>query len=162
MRKTSSKEKVKRRLSLRRRGISGRTGSIITNLGKITSDSQDLPTPRWLMLCSEDRCIEFWRRSRTSHSLNGRTRWLETPRGQPKPLLPIPSRPGTHYRGMQELMGPFGIAGPRRKVEAVVASFQRLGGVDWFESLEGCSFKTSSGNSQCHLFYSKKNRILSI
>ena len=81
LRKTNSKEKVKRRLSLRRWGISGQTGSIITDLGKITPDSQGLPTSRWLMLYSENQCIGFWRRSRTSRSSNGWTRWLETQRG---------------------------------------------------------------------------------
>ena len=42
---------------------------------------------------------------------------------QPEPLLPIPSGLGTHYEGLQEFMGPFGLAGPRRKVEATVVSF---------------------------------------
>ena len=78
LRKTSNKEKVKRRLSLRREGILGRIDLILFDLRKITLDSQDLPTPRWLVLCSKNRCIEFSRRSRTSHSLNGRKRWLET------------------------------------------------------------------------------------
>ena len=43
---------------------------------------------------------------------------------QPEPLLPIPSRSGPHYGGMQESMGPFGITGPRRKVEIAIAPFQ--------------------------------------
>ena len=42
---------------------------------------------------------------------------------QPEPLLPIPSKPRTHYRRMQESLGPFGTVGPRRKVEAAVAPF---------------------------------------
>ena len=42
---------------------------------------------------------------------------------KPKPLLLIPSRPGTHYKEMQEFMGPFGTAGPRRKVKVAVAPF---------------------------------------
>ena len=46
---------------------------------------------------------------------------------KPKPLLPIPSRPGTHYERMQEFMGPFGTVGPGRKVKVVVAPFQWLG-----------------------------------
>ena len=49
---------------------------------------------------------------------------------QPKPLLPIQLRLGTHYEGMQELMGPFGTASPGRKVEVAVAPFQWLGGAD--------------------------------
>ena len=42
---------------------------------------------------------------------------------QPEPLLPIPSGPGTHHRGLQEFVGPFGQASPRRKVEPAVAPF---------------------------------------
>ena len=42
---------------------------------------------------------------------------------KPKPLLLIPSRPGTHYEGIQEFMGPFGTAGPGRKVKVAVAPF---------------------------------------
>ena len=40
-----------------------------------------------------------------------------------EPLLPIPSRPGTHYGGMWAFMGPFRTAGLGRKVEAAVAPF---------------------------------------
>ena len=40
---------------------------------------------------------------------------------QPKPLLSKLLRLGPHYEGMQESMGPFGTAGPRRKVETTVA-----------------------------------------
>ena len=46
---------------------------------------------------------------------------------KPKPLLPVPSRPRTHYGGMQEFMGPFGTNGPGRKVKVAVAPFQWLG-----------------------------------
>ena len=42
---------------------------------------------------------------------------------QLEPLLPIPSRSGTHYEELQEFVRPFGSAGPRRKVEATVAPF---------------------------------------
>ena len=87
LRKTNSKEKVKRRLSLRRGRILGQTSSIIIDPEEITLDSQGLPTPRWLMQCSENRCIRFWRRSRMSHSSNGQTRWLETPRGATRAFI---------------------------------------------------------------------------
>ena len=46
-----------------------------------------------------------------------------THEAQLEPLLPILSEPGTHYRGLQEFLGPFRSASPRRKVEAVVAPF---------------------------------------
>ena len=42
---------------------------------------------------------------------------------KPEPLLPIPSRPGAHYGGMQEFIGPLGTASLGRKVEGVVAPF---------------------------------------
>ena len=51
-------------------------------------------------------------------------------KAKPKPLLPIPSRLGTHYEGMQEFIGPFGTAGPGRKVKAAVTPFQWLGRAD--------------------------------
>ena len=55
---------------------------------------------------------------------------------QLEPLLPIPSRPGTHYGGLQEFVGPFRLTGPRRKVEATIAPFQWPGDIDRFKSLE--------------------------
>ena len=42
---------------------------------------------------------------------------------QLEPLLPIPSKLGTRYEGLQEFVGPFGPAGSRRKVKAAFASF---------------------------------------
>ena len=39
--------------------------------------SQDLPTLRRLMLCSENQYNRFWRRLKTSCSSNGQTRWQE-------------------------------------------------------------------------------------
>ena len=74
-----------------------------------------------------------------------------------KPLLLIPSRQGTLYEGLQELVGLFRPAGPRRKIEATVAPFQSPGRASWFESLERFFFKTSSRNDQCHLRYSGEN-----
>ena len=56
------KEKVKRRLSLKRRGISGWTDLIPFDLGKIILDQQDLPMPKWLVLYFENRCTKFLRR----------------------------------------------------------------------------------------------------
>ena len=43
---------------------------------------------------------------------------------QPEPLLPVPSGPGAHYGRLQEFVGPFGPAGPRREAEPTVAPFQ--------------------------------------
>ena len=54
-------------------------------------------------------------------------------------------------------MESFGPASPRRKIEAVVASFQCLSGAGWFEPPEKVFFKTSSKNDQCHLRCSRKN-----
>ena len=79
-----------------------------------------------------------------------------------KPLLLIPSRQGTLYEGLQELVGLFGPAGPRRKIGATVAPFQSPGKASWFESLERFFFKTSSRNDQCHLRYSGENWLLSL
>ena len=38
-----------------------------------------------------------------------------------EPLLPLPSGPRVHYRGLQEFMGPFRPAGTRREAETSVA-----------------------------------------
>ena len=43
---------------------------------------------------------------------------------QPKPLLPIPSELGAHYRRLQEFVGPSRPAGSRREVEASTAPFE--------------------------------------
>ena len=42
---------------------------------------------------------------------------------QPEPLLPILSRPGAHYRRLQDFMGPSGSTGSRKEVEAAAAPF---------------------------------------
>ena len=56
---------------------------------------------------------------------------------QPESLFPVPSRLGAHYGGLQEFMGPFGPAGPRRKAETAVAPFQRPGGAKKILNLGG-------------------------
>ena len=81
---------------------------------------------------------------------------------QPKSLLPIPSRQGTLYRGLQEFVGPFGPVVLRRKVKEAIAPFQCLGGTDQFESAERHFFKTSFKNDQCHLHCSRENRLISL
>ena len=42
---------------------------------------------------------------------------------QAEPLLPISSGLGTHYRGLQKFVGPFGPVSPKKEVEAVVVPF---------------------------------------
>ena len=49
---------------------------------------------------------------------------------QSEPLLPILSKLGTHHRGLQEFVGPFGSVGPRGKTEAAVTPFQWPGGAN--------------------------------
>ena len=59
------------------------------------------------------------------------------PEAQPEPLLPVPSRPGTYYRGLQEFVGPFGPAGLRSEAETAIAPFQWPGGPNKFGTQEG-------------------------
>ena len=80
LKRTSSWEKVKQRLSLRRGGTSGRIDLITTtDRGETLQGNSDLLTRRQLMLCSEIWYIRFWRKSRMNHSSNGQIRWQETP-----------------------------------------------------------------------------------
>ena len=44
-------------------------------------------------------------------------------KAQPKPLLLVPLGSGAHYGGLQEFVGLFGPAGPRREAETAVTSF---------------------------------------
>ena len=78
-RRTNNKIRERVRSSLKRWGISGRTATIITDLGGILLGNLGLQLLKWLTLCSENRCIKFWKRSRMSHTSNGRTKWVETP-----------------------------------------------------------------------------------
>ena len=77
LKKTNYRGREMLRWSFRRGGISGWTGTIITDLRKTLLGSQDLPIPMWLMLYSENKYNRFWRRLRMSCSSNGRTRWQE-------------------------------------------------------------------------------------
>ena len=79
--KTSNRVKVRLRLSLKRRGISGRIDTIITDQGKTLLGNSELPTLRQLMLCSENQCAKYWKRLRMSRSSNGQIRWQEIPWG---------------------------------------------------------------------------------
>ena len=81
LRRTKSKAREMVRLSPKREGISSRTAITITDIGGIFLGSLRLQFLKWLTLCSENWCIKFWRRPRTSHTSNGRTRWVETIRG---------------------------------------------------------------------------------
>ena len=77
--RTSCKGKERRRLSLKRGGISSRTDTTITVRGEISQGNTDQPIRRRLTPYSENQYIKFWRKSRMSHSSSGRIRWLETP-----------------------------------------------------------------------------------
>ena len=61
------------------RGILGLTDTTITDLGGIFLGSLGSRLFKRLTWCSENQCIKSWRRSRTSHTSNGRTKWEETP-----------------------------------------------------------------------------------
>ena len=78
-RRTNSETRERVRSSLRRGRISGRTATTIIDLGGILASSLGLQLLKWLIPCSKNRCIKFWRRSRTSHISNGRIKWVETP-----------------------------------------------------------------------------------
>ena len=77
--RTSCKGKERRRLPLKRGGISGRTDTTIIVKGEISHGNMDQPIHRRLTLYSENRYIRFWIKSRMSHSSSARIRWLETP-----------------------------------------------------------------------------------
>ena len=77
--KTSCKGKERKRLSLKRGGISSRTDTTIIVRGKISQGNMDQPIHRRLTSCLENRYSRFWRKSRMSYSSSGRIRWLETP-----------------------------------------------------------------------------------
>ena len=42
---------------------------------------------------------------------------------QPELILPLSSGSWAHNGGLQESVGPFGTAGPRREIEAILTSF---------------------------------------
>ena len=67
-------KKGRLRLSLRKRGISGRTNTIITGREGIMQDNQCLPIPKRLMQFFESRSGKFQRRLRTNYSSNGQTK----------------------------------------------------------------------------------------
>ena len=77
-------------------------------------------------------------------------------------LLPLPLGPGTHYRGLQESVGSFGLAGPRGEIQAALASFKWLGGPDEFSTSEGCFLKTPFGNDQRHFCHPGEDQFLSL
>ena len=75
----NNKERGRLRLSLRRGGISGQTGTIIIGLEGIMWGNQGLLIPRQLIQCSENLSVKFWRKLKMNHFLSGQIKWLETP-----------------------------------------------------------------------------------
>ena len=103
-RKTNNKVRGRVRLSLKRWRILGWTDTTITDLEGILWDNLDLRLFMWLTLCFKNQCIKSWRRSRTSHTLNGQTKWEEIPWGTTRASIAnttksrgIPSRTAKLY-----------------------------------------------------------------
>ena len=159
---TNNKEKGRLRLSLRRGGILGRTDTITISREEIMQDNQGLPMPRRLIQCSESRFGKLWRRLKTNHSSSGRINDWKPYEAQSKPLLPLPSGTGTYYKGLQEPVGSFGSACPRKQTKITLASFQWPGEPDKFKLQEESSFQASFMNNQRHLCRSWKDWILSL
>ena len=67
----SNREKGKLRLSLKKEEILGRTDTTIIGQKGIMQSSKGQITIRWSELYSENPCIKFWKRLRTSPSSNG-------------------------------------------------------------------------------------------
>ena len=76
----NNREKGKLSLSLKKGENLGRTDTIITGREGIILSSRCQITIRWSELYSENPCIKFWKRLRTSPSSNGPIRWWETPK----------------------------------------------------------------------------------
>ena len=71
LKRTNSKARKRVRLSSKRGRIPSQTAIIIIDLRRIFLGNMGLQLLKWLTLCFENRCIKFWRRSRTSHTSNG-------------------------------------------------------------------------------------------
>ena len=74
----NNRGKGKPSLSLKKGGNLGRTDKIIIGREGIILSSRCQITIRWSELYSENPCIKFWKRLRTSLSSNGPIRWWET------------------------------------------------------------------------------------
>ena len=62
LRRTSSRERGRLRWSLRIKGISGRIGTITTDIGDILQGILDLLLLRLSILCSESQYTKFWKK----------------------------------------------------------------------------------------------------
>ena len=73
----NNKERGRLRLSLRRGGISSRTGTITIGGEGIIWGNQGLLTPRQLIQCSKNLFVKFLRKLRMNHFSSGQIKWLE-------------------------------------------------------------------------------------
>ena len=62
LRRTSSRERGRLRWSLRIKGISGRIGTITTDIGDILQGILDLLLLRLSILCFESQYTKFWKK----------------------------------------------------------------------------------------------------
>ena len=67
----NSREKGKLRLSFRKEEILGQTDTIITGREGIMQSRQGQIAIKWSELYSENQCIKYWKKSRTSPFSNG-------------------------------------------------------------------------------------------
>ena len=72
-----NREKGKLRLSLKKEEILGRTDTTIIGQEGIMQSSKGQITIKWSGLYSENQCIKYWKKSRTSPSSNDPIRWWE-------------------------------------------------------------------------------------
>ena len=70
-------EKGKLRLSPKKDEILGRIDTTIIGRAGIMQSSQGRIITKWSGLYSENQCIKYWKKSRTSPSSNGPIRWWE-------------------------------------------------------------------------------------
>ena len=73
----NNREKGKLRLSFRKEEILGQIDTTITGREGIMQSNQGQITIKWSGLYSENQCIKYWKKSRTSPSSNGPIRWWE-------------------------------------------------------------------------------------
>ena len=147
----SCKVREKRRLSLRRGGILGRTDIAPTTRREIQQGSLEQSTHRLSILCSENQYIGCWRKSRTSHTLSGRIRWWGSPRGTIRTFIANTTRTTDIPRRIAEPLKLSGPASPRRKAEAPSARFQWLSRLDPSGTPERYCPKAICRDDQCNL-----------
>ena len=104
-RKTNSRGRGRLRLSFKRGGISGRTDTTIISPGETMLGNRGPLILKWLMRCSENQYIKFWRRSRTSCSLNGQITWVATLRNAIKAFTANTTRTDGTSQRIIELCG---------------------------------------------------------